>query len=86
MDYNIYIGDCSLDKIDQCEKCSPSQDCLDPCNPENCEVCFGQDLPPGCDMPECDNMIPCMIDDMGGSDCPDGTFCQTGCCEPIVPG
>ena len=88
MPYDIYIGDadCSLDKIDQCEMCTPNEDCLDPCVPDNCEVCFGQELPPGCDMPKCDNMMPCTVDDMGTSNCPEGSFCQTGCCELIVPG
>jgi hypothetical protein len=50
------------------------------------EVCFGGELPPGCDMPTCDLADPCVLDGEGNSDCPEGTFCQTGCCEPIAPG
>jgi len=40
MSYDIYIGDpdCSLDKIDQCEECTPNEDCLDPCVPEKAPI------------------------------------------------
>ena len=90
MSYNIYVGDaeCSLDAIETCEQCTPSDDCNDPCIPGECEVCFAQDLPPGCDDPTCDGGggIPCKVDDMGSSNCPVDMFCSTGCCSPIVPG
>ena len=88
MEYNIYLGDedCSLSDIASCEQCSINDDCDEECHPEECEVCFGQDLPDGCDDPTCDVGMPCMVDDMGGSNCPEGEFCSTGCCQPIQPG
>ena len=88
MEYNIYLGDetCSLSDIASCEMCSPNDDCDEECHPEDCEVCFGQDLPDGCDDPTCDIGTPCMIDDNGVSNCPEGEFCSTGCCLPIQPG
>ncbi len=88
MEYNIYLGDedCSLSDIASCEQCSINDDCDEECHPEQCEVCFGQDLPDGCDDPTCDFGDPCMVDDMGGSNCPEGQFCSTGCCQPIQPG
>ncbi len=88
MSYDIFLGDedCSLAEIASCEQCTPNQDCDEECHPEDCEVCFGQELPPGCDESTCDVGTPCMVDDMGGSNCPGGEFCSTGCCVPIVPG
>lgn len=86
---DIYLGDkdCAADKLDQCETCTKNDDCDDPCMAENCELCFGQtELPPGCDMPECEGLDPCTIDKQGMSNCPEGTYCQTGCCQLIVPG
>ena len=87
MSYDIYLGDpdCSLDMIDQCESCTKNLDCDDSCEPEMCELCFGQDpddLPPECDGNECEEGQPsCTVDDMGNDDCPDGFFCFVGCCE-----
>ncbi|HEY8378550.1 MAG TPA: hypothetical protein VIK91_18775 [Nannocystis sp.] len=90
MSWDVYIGDqdCSLANIDNCRKCTKNEDCDDECHPEKCEVCFGEEgPPPGCEEPSCeDGEQPCTVDDMGGSDCPDGFFCQTGCCQPILPG
>ena len=89
MSYDIFLGDenCSLANIGTCLECTKNEDCDDTCQPENCEVCFGEtEPPPGCDMPSCDNTDPCKVDNMGNSDCPEGTFCSTGCCVPIVPG
>ena len=87
VNYDIFLGDpdCSLADIESCETCSPNDDCDDECHPENCEVCFGQELPPGCEDPTCDVGEPCEVDDMGGSNCPGGQFCNTGCCAPITP-
>jgi hypothetical protein len=86
--YDIFIGDksCSLAKIEDCSQCTKNDDCDDECKPEECEICFGGELPPGCDDPTCDAGDPCTIDGMGGDDCADGYFCQTGCCTPLVPG
>ncbi|MEZ4449961.1 MAG: hypothetical protein R3B09_10825 [Nannocystaceae bacterium] len=88
VDYDIFLGDkdCSVATIDQCAKCSKNDQCDNVCIPENCEVCFGQDLPPGCDMPTCDNADACTVDNMGNDNCADGFFCSTGCCVPIIPG
>ena len=91
MSYDVFIGDpdCSLNNIATCQMCTKNDDCDDECVPENCEICFGQtEPPPGCTDPDCtDNGgMPCMIDDMGGSNCPEDMYCQTGCCVPIVPG
>ncbi len=86
---DIFIGDldCSLANIDSCQQCTKNDDCDDFCDPDNCELCFGQtELPPGCDMPTCDGADPCKVDNMGGSDCAEGFFCSTGCCVPIQPG
>jgi hypothetical protein len=85
--YDIYIGDpdCSLENIDSCQLCTKNLDCDDVCEPEMCEICFGQnpdDLPPECDGNECsEDKTPCVVDDMGADDCPDGMFCFVGCCE-----
>jgi cysteine-rich repeat protein len=75
--------DCALDNLGACEACTFYEDCGNPCMPEECELCFGQDpedLPEGCDMPECpENFPPCLEN----TDCVEGTWCQTGCCVPI---
>ena len=86
--YDIYIGDktCSSDKIEDCEMCTKNDDCDDECKPEECEVCFGGELPPGCEDPTCDGSDPCTSDGMGGDTCAEGSYCQTGCCVPLVPG
>ncbi|HEY8377153.1 MAG TPA: hypothetical protein VIK91_11720, partial [Nannocystis sp.] len=85
----VYLGDkdCSLANLDACTQCTPNPDCLNPCMPDECELCFAEDeLPPGCQEPSCpDGQVPCEVDDMGGSGCPEETFCSTGCCVPIVP-
>jgi len=88
MAYDIFLGDqdCSLADLDKCEMCTPNVDCDDECHPEQCEVCFGQELPPECDNPTCDTGTPCTVDDMGASNCPPDQFCNTGCCALIVPG
>ena len=92
VDYWIWVGDpdCDFeDLLNTCNQCEPVMGCLDPCDPLDCELCFGEEeLPPGCNAPECpgldpmdpgDDQIPCEID----ADCPQDFYCQTGCCEPI---
>jgi hypothetical protein len=89
MSYDVFLGDpdCSLAEIESCAECTPNDDCDEECHPEDCEICFGQDLPEGCDDPTCDvGETPCEVDDMGGSNCAEGEFCNTGCCAPIMPG
>jgi hypothetical protein len=77
-------GDCAIDNLDACTSCTPQIDvCGNPCEPEQCEVCIGQDAPPeGCDMPECENGMPCT--DSG--DCAIDFYCLLGCCYPPPPG
>ena len=87
MSYDIYLGDadCNLADIQSCSTCTKNDQCDDDCNPDNCEVCFGQtEPPPGCEDPMCENgMDSCTIDNMGNDNCPLGTYCSTGCCWPI---
>ena len=81
--YDIFIGDpdCDAENIETCASCHPQASCFDPCEPELCEICFGQPLPPdNCGEPVCmDGQDPCLMN----SDCPDGFYCQTGCCEGL---
>jgi hypothetical protein len=78
--------DCSLDNLKGCNECTFFENCNNPCEPEMCEICFGQDvddLPPECnDMPVCEmEGVPSCTD---SSECAVGEFCQTGCCIPIL--
>jgi hypothetical protein len=83
----VYLdgAECSLDNLDACESCTFFENCNNPCEAEECEVCFGmdpEDLPPECVEPSCPNdLTPCFDE----SDCSEGQFCQTGCCVDIVP-
>ncbi len=87
-DVDIFLNgdpECSLDNLGACESCTyQAEICGNPCSPEDCELCFGQDeLPPGCTDPTCpDNLTPCAQQ----ADCPEGYYCQTGCCYPPPPG
>lgn len=85
----IYLGgnpECSLGNLDACNTCTFQTDCGNACNPEKCELCFGEDeLPEGCEEASCDNKQPCKVDAQGNSDCPEGKFCSTGCCQDIIP-
>ena len=84
---DIFLGsgeDCSLSNLDGCQTCtSQIDDCGNPCEPDMCEVCFGEiEPPPGCGMQNCDNDMPCMFNE----DCPTDFFCYQGCCFPPPPG
>ena len=85
----VYLGgnpDCSLQDLDACNSCTKQPGCSNDCNPEKCELCFGQDeLPEGCMVPGCDNKEPCTVDKLGNSNCLEGFFCSTGCCQAIIP-
>ncbi|EDM80965.1 putative lipoprotein [Plesiocystis pacifica SIR-1] len=77
---------CSIDNLAGCEPCTYYEDCANPCVPEECELCFGQDpedLPEECnDQPTCpEDVTPCLEQ----ADCAVGEFCQAGCCFPIDP-
>jgi hypothetical protein len=87
---DIFLGDptCSVADPGSCEVCVKQTNCGNPCQPDLCEVCFGQDpsdLPPGCSEPECPPGVEsCTIDPDGVSNCGRNEFCQTGCCVPAV--
>lgn len=89
MEYDIYLGDddCSLEDIENtCESCQKFQDCNNECEPEKCEQCFGEELPDGCEEPECpEDQMPCESDGEGGDNCPEGYFCLSGCCTEYKP-
>ncbi len=84
---NIFLNshpDCALDNLEACTECTPQiDDCGNPCEPELCEVCFGEtEPPPGCDGAECIGGDPCE----SNTDCPEGYFCYLNCCYPPPPG
>lgn len=75
--------DCALDNLEACQECTPSEDCSNPCEPEKCELCFGEDeLDPDCDMQTCPSGDSCDTND----DCATDYFCYLGCCYPPPPG
>ena len=81
----VYLGagDCALDNLDACNSCTFFENCNNACEPELCELCFGQDpseLPEECDEPSCPEGVDSCLET---ADCPDGWYCQTGCCLPI---
>jgi cysteine-rich repeat protein len=77
---------CSIDNLAACNHCTFFENCNNKCEPENCELCFGQDiddLPASCKgQPTCEMGQQACQD---SSECPGGQFCQTGCCAWIVP-
>jgi hypothetical protein len=65
-----------------CHPCTQVTGCLNPC--EECELCIGKnELPANCDEDDqCPNdEQPCGLD--GQDPCSQGSFCLTGCCQPI---
>ena len=83
---NIFLNshpDCSLDNIDACEQCTQSDDCINTCEEEDCELCFGEtELPPECDDNMCDFGDKCKAN----ADCPTDWYCLNQCCYPPPPG
>jgi cysteine-rich repeat protein len=81
----VYLNgaDCALDNLDGCASCTFFENCSNDCEPELCELCFGQDpedLPEECDEPACsEGLESCLAPE----DCPESFYCQTGCCVPI---
>jgi cysteine-rich repeat protein len=74
---------CSLDNLDACETCTFFEGCNNPCEPNDCELCFGQELselPPECTGIDCPGDL---LECQSSLECPEGTFCQTGCCVPV---
>ncbi len=94
--YTVYLGtedaegngSCSLDVVDDPEKCAPCiqvEACLNPCeaDPENCEICIGETVvPDDCDEAGCPDGIQSCDPNNNSADCPTGMFCVTGCCYP----
>jgi hypothetical protein len=76
--------DCALDNLEACTMCtSQIEECGNPCEPEMCEICFGETEPPeGCGENECMDDLPCEA----SPDCPVDYFCYLGCCYPPPPG
>jgi hypothetical protein len=100
--YTIYLGSqntsnpndegsCNFDNLKDpanCHQCTQVESCLNECENELCELCFGQeleDLPDDCTEQSCDEgFVPC--DTI--ADCPEpiGMWaCIAGCCAP-TPG
>jgi hypothetical protein len=76
--------DCSLDNLDGCEMCTSQIDkCGNPCEPDMCEVCFGElEDPEGCDDNTCMSEVSCETNE----DCPTDYFCYLDCCYPPPQG
>lgn len=77
--------ECSLENLDACQPCTQSTDCMNDCEADQCERCFGdEELPPECDPTEqtCDTGEVCVANE----DCPDNWFCLLGCCYPPPAG
>lgn len=78
-------GTCSSETIadpSMCRPCTQVPSCANDCVTEDCEVCFGGELPEGCTTPGCPGDIdPCLEN----QDCGPEAFCLTGCCLPIAP-
>jgi cysteine-rich repeat protein len=77
---------CNINNLDACNACTFFPSCNNPCMPDKCEICFGQDeddLPPECGgQPTCEgDLKPCT----DSSQCMLGEFCQTGCCVDVIP-
>jgi hypothetical protein len=75
-------GDCSADNLEGCPTCTPNLSCSNPCEADSCEQCLLAELAPGCEQPSCPEGIESCTDPYG---CPEGEFCQTGCCRPTSP-
>jgi hypothetical protein len=86
-DADTSVGTCSVAEIADPTKCRPCTQvpaCLNPCEPEACEICIGDPtLPPGCDEAGCPAGVQSCLPAQHGADCPDGMTCITGCCTPF---
>jgi hypothetical protein len=86
--YELGQGTCGPETIadpELCHPCTQVPACLNPCEPEHCEICIGQTkLPAGCQQAGCPQGVhPCLPEHESG-DCPSGTACITGCCIPFL--
>jgi hypothetical protein len=74
---------CSAATPENCHPCTPHFECANPCEPENCELCFGQtidDLPVNCVEPACPDGVASCSDPYA---CGPEMTCKTGCCMPF---
>ena len=80
---DVYIGDanCSLAHPEKCMECTKVKACENECEPDDCEVCFGQTEPaPGCPGIKCEDGLEACV---GGWKCEQANhFCSAGCCVP----
>jgi hypothetical protein len=93
--YTVYLGSYELGQAtcgpetiadpELCHPCTQVSACLNPCEPEHCEICIGQTtLPDGCEQAGCpEGVQPCLPEHESG-DCPAGMACITGCCIPFL--
>jgi hypothetical protein len=66
----------------KCHPCEPVTGCMNPC--DSCEICIGKPaVPAGCQpVDQCaPGVQPCGL--VGEACCPAGTYCVTGCCQPV---
>ena len=82
-------GTCNLADVADPTKCNPCpqvEACLNPCEPDKCEICIGQTkLPKDCEEAGCKDGVDSCKPENNNADCPEGASCITGCCV-IVPG
>jgi hypothetical protein len=82
-------GTCSLDVVDDPDKCAPCvqvESCFNPCEHGECEICIGETVvPEDCDEAGCPDGIQACDPLLNSSDCPMAMICVTGCCYP-TPG
>jgi hypothetical protein len=90
LDETNLFGECDLSDVGQphflehCHPCTPVPACHNACDP--CELCVGKGaLPPECGSEQiCPPGAPaCGL--AGQPLCPSGTYCITGCCQPLPP-
>jgi hypothetical protein len=79
------LGTCVLAHANdptKCHPCEPVPGCLNPCDP--CELCIGKSaVLAGCSAEDqcAPGIQPCGFPGQGC--CPAGTYCVTGCCQPV---
>jgi hypothetical protein len=80
-----FIGSpgCSPDNLSACDPCTPVMSCINECGP--CELCLGRtELPPECGTEQTCPSGQQLCGQPGDDPCPEGTYCITGCCVPVV--
>ncbi|MBU1411789.1 hypothetical protein KKC22_09765 [Myxococcota bacterium] len=92
--HDIFIGtpvnfpDCTLERFDDPQYCAPctlNENCANPCDPQNCELCPGMtvdDLPPECNQTSTcgEGVQECNL----STECPATYYCAVGCCLAYV--